>query len=47
LHLLSVSDHHAGATEVRLPARLIVRRSCGCEDSAADSSSANVLAALL
>jgi DNA-binding LacI/PurR family transcriptional regulator len=47
LHLLSVSDHHAGATEVRLPARLIVRRSCGCEDSPADSSSANVLAALL
>lgn len=30
LHLLSVSDHHASATEMRLPATLLVRRSCGC-----------------
>ncbi|MDX6629358.1 MAG: LacI family transcriptional regulator [Gaiellales bacterium] len=46
LHLLSVSDHHAGATEVRLPATLIVRRSCGCGLPADGTGTANVLAAL-
>ncbi len=46
LHLLSVSDHHASATEVRLPARLIVRRSCGCDHPGEDAAPANVLAAL-
>jgi DNA-binding LacI/PurR family transcriptional regulator len=46
LHLLSVSDHHASATEVRLPATLIVRSSCGCESPGEDAASANVLAAL-
>jgi DNA-binding LacI/PurR family transcriptional regulator len=46
LHLLSVSDQHATATEVRLPSRLVVRRSCGCEAEGADAElmSANVLA---
>jgi DNA-binding LacI/PurR family transcriptional regulator len=46
LHLLSVSDHHASATEVRLPATLLVGRSCGCHGPGADSGDpAIVLAA--
>jgi LacI family transcriptional regulator len=45
LHLLSVSDHHAGATEVRLPAALVVRGSCGCETESGHGVLANVLAA--
>ncbi len=45
LHLLSVSDHHAGATEVRLPATLLVRRSCGCPASAENDAPAIVLGA--
>jgi DNA-binding LacI/PurR family transcriptional regulator len=46
LHLLSVSDQHATATEVRLPSRLVVRRSCGCDADSGDleAISANVLA---
>jgi LacI family transcriptional regulator len=46
LHQLSVSDHQT-ATEVRLPATLIVRRSCGCDLSSEDGPHlANVLGAL-
>ena len=47
LHLLSVSDHHEGATEVRLPATLVVRRSCGCGAGGTPEVVANVLEALL
>ena len=46
LHILSVSDHHAGATEVRLPATLVVRSSCGCRPSAPGPDLANVLGAV-
>jgi DNA-binding LacI/PurR family transcriptional regulator len=46
LHQLSVSDHQT-ATEVRLPATLIVRRSCGCDlPSDEGRDLANVLGAL-
>jgi LacI family transcriptional regulator len=48
LHLLRVSDQHATATEVRLPSRLVVRRSCGCDGAMVEleTLSANVLAPL-
>ena len=45
LHQLSVSDHET-ATEVRLPATLIVRRSCGCDIPAESGTLANVLGTL-